>query len=346
MSQRALSLLLAAAGALVVAAIALLGYDIWRSGRTGPRWKRRLVGAGLALLVSLGVVSCEREVTCYEPMPSPVSQKSAKRLREQIELLDKLLAQDKVDPAVARKVIEAVQQEFAAGVSGDDKWLSPEESGNVRGEAWRRVHALRQRLESVPASPAAANSKEVLADSKDWQRITATWRESEAIASGKRGAYPFNEKGRKQALAAIDRAVADVGALRQQGQLSEAEAGLLRLDLAELKRGVQAKRPTEMRMATCYEPMMMTPARDSMTRLAARLPLLGKLAAAETLQPGVVRKVLASVEADLATLSKPQMIERLPDPDRHKARELRDQVGQKLTELKARLAEPVQDPQQ
>ena len=92
-----------------------------------------------------------------------------------------------------------------------------------------------------------------------------------------------------------------------------------------------------MRMATCYEPMMMTPARDSMTRLSARLPLLEKLAAAETLQPGVVRKVLASVEQDLVTLSKPAMIERLPEAKRPEAATLRDAAQAKLGALKTRL---------
>jgi len=50
MTQRALGLIAALLGAALVAAIALFGYDIWRSARTGPRWKRRLVGAGLARL--------------------------------------------------------------------------------------------------------------------------------------------------------------------------------------------------------------------------------------------------------------------------------------------------------
>ncbi len=262
MSQRALGLAAALLGAALVAAIVLLGYDVYRAAQSGPRWRRRLLGAGLALLAALGLPACE-----------------GARARP---------------PTVAE--------------DGKDA--------------------------------------KTLADALGWKRVTATWRESEAIASGKRGAYPFNERGRKQALAAIEQAAADVEALQQAGHLSEAEAGLLKLDLAELKLGVQAKRPTEMRMATCYEPMMMTPARDSMKRLSARLPLLEKLAAAETLQPDVARKVLAAIEADHAILSKPQMIERLPDPDRHKARELREHVGQKLSELKARLPGPAQDPQQ
>ncbi|MFW6162261.1 MAG: hypothetical protein ACODAJ_05785 [Planctomycetota bacterium] len=259
MTQRALGLVAALLGAAVVAGLLLLGYDVCRAARSGPPWRRRLLGAGLALLAALGLPACE--------------------------------GAGARPPTVAEDGTDA----------------------------------------------------KTLADAVGWKRVMATWRESEAIASGERGAYPFDRKGKKRALAAIDQAVADADALCKAGLLSEAEAGLLKLDLAELKAGVQAKRPTEMKMATCYEPMMMTPARDSMQRLAARLPLLEALAADETLQPGVARKVLASVEQDRATLSKPQMIERLPDPDRQKARELREQVGRKLAELKTRLARPAQD---
>ena len=256
MSERALSFLLAAAGALAVALIALLGYDIYRAARTGPRWRRRLLGAGLAFLATFGLPACE---------------------------------------------------------------------------------GAEQRPPTVTDDGAEAKT---LADAAGWKRLTATWRESQEIASGKRGPYPFSERGKKRALAALDRAVADVDALAVAGLLTQPEAGLLKLDLAELKLGVQAKRPTEMRMATCYEPMMMTPARDSMKRLAARLPLLEKLAAADKLQPDVVSRVLASVKQDLATLSKPQMIERLPDADRAKAKDLREAVAARVGSVSNRLADP------
>ena len=349
MSQRATNLLLALVGVLIVTALALLGYDIWRAARRGPRWKRRLVGAGLALLVSLGVVSCEDSnvrPTCYKGPPAPFAQKSAKRLREQLVLLDKLLAADKLDPAVARKVIDAVDHELSHRGTKDQGGLSSEESRELSDEAYRKVEELRQRLDAVKSTSTAASKATSLADADGWKRLTATWREASEIASGKRGAYPFDAKGKKRVLAAVDTAVADVDALAKAGLLSEAEMGLLKIDLAELKAGVQAKRPTEMRMATCYEPMMMTPARDSVRRLAARLPLFDRLASDEALQPDVARRALAAIEADHATLSKPAMIERLPEADRQKAIALRDDVGRKLAKLKTRLSPPAPDRQQ
>jgi len=56
MPQRAMNLLLAAFGLLAVVGIILLGYDVYRHARTGPRWKRRLLGAGLMTLGLLGIV--------------------------------------------------------------------------------------------------------------------------------------------------------------------------------------------------------------------------------------------------------------------------------------------------
>ena len=42
-------------GAAVLGAMILVGADAHRAARTGPRWKRKLFGAGLILLAALGV---------------------------------------------------------------------------------------------------------------------------------------------------------------------------------------------------------------------------------------------------------------------------------------------------
>jgi hypothetical protein len=257
MPQRAIHLLIALLGALAVAAIVLLGYDVYRSARAGPRWKRRLLGAGLALLTAIGLPACE--------------------------------------------------------------------SGTA---------------DAAPTATEDGTEAETLADAAGWKRLTATWRDSEAIASGKRGPYPFDEKGKKRALAALDRAVADVGALVGAGLLTNAEAGLLKLDLAELKLGVQAKRPTEMRGALCYQAMLFRPARDSLNRLKARTPLIEKLAAAETVQPAVVGKVLAAVERDLATLAEKRTFVLLPMREQPAARKLCDDLAATVVAIKAKLPKP------
>lgn len=42
--------LMGLAGVLIVAGLAMLGVNLVSSARTGPRWKRKLVAAGLILL--------------------------------------------------------------------------------------------------------------------------------------------------------------------------------------------------------------------------------------------------------------------------------------------------------
>ena len=253
MPQKTLNVLVAVAVLALIGAVALLGYDVYRSARTGPRWKRRLVAAGLALLAMLGIPACEEATEAGDP-PAPT------------------------------------------------------------------------------AGPART-----LAGAPEWARLTATWREAEEAASGKRGAYPFDRKGREKLLADLKQAEADVAALQTAGLVTAPEAGLLAGDLAQLTRGVQGKRPTELKMARCYNLMIVIPARDSMGRLAARLPLLRQLARSEKLHPGVVRKVLASVEADLAVLGQEQMLQRLSEADRTKAEEVRQAAAAEVVKLKAAL---------
>jgi len=255
MLEKTTNLLLAILGLAVVAAIVLLGFDVYRSAKTGPRWKRRLVGAALALLAALGLPACDKATDA-----------------------------------------------------------------------------------SPPATGNAGTPSTTLADSPQWKRLVATWHEAEEIASGRRGAYPFDRAGKKRVLQALATAGKDVDALRRAGLLSDAEAGLLDMDLAQLTRGVQAKRPTEMRMATCYESMAYTSTRNSMKRLSARLPLLEKLTTAAKLQRDVARKVLVSIESDLATLAKKEMIQRLPEADRARAEELRRAVEAHVEKLKAALS--------
>jgi len=48
-------------GLFVIAALAIWGSDIRRAARTGPKWKRKTVAAGLLLLAMMGFGGCGRE---------------------------------------------------------------------------------------------------------------------------------------------------------------------------------------------------------------------------------------------------------------------------------------------
>jgi hypothetical protein len=211
------SLLLGLVGLLVLGLIVLRRRDPWRATEAGPRWRRRLVSAALALLALLG----------FTP-PGVAAPKPSRK------------------PTLAK------------------------------------------------ASP--------LERTAEWSSIQATWKEAEEIASGKRGSHPFDRKGKQRMLERLADAEKQVDALARQGVISAGGAGLLKQDLQTLTIGVQGKRPTEMRNATCYRPMMHRPDHDAYRRIKQRLPLLEQLARATKIQPVVLRKVLVTVEADLARL--------------------------------------------
>ncbi|MHC5056269.1 MAG: hypothetical protein ACYTKD_16335, partial [Planctomycetota bacterium] len=157
----------------------------------------------------------------------------------------------------------------------------------------------------------------------EWQRLVTVWREAEEIASGKRGDYPFDEAGKKRVLAELDRAARDVEALSKAELLSPPEAGLLTAELATLTKGVRRKRPTEMRRATCYKPMMVVPARESLKRLKARLPMLEALAAKGVVKNDVIRRVLVRAARDaIFLLFDKDGLGRLSEDERAEAKRL------------------------
>lgn len=164
----------------------------------------------------------------------------------------------------------------------------------------------RQRLQALAADGDALAARDAsdagLEGSERWRRVRTTWREAEEVASGRRGAYPFDTRGKEDLLAALERAMEDTARLADERLLSAPEAALATEELAALVAGVRAKRPTEMVRATCYKPAMFTPAQASLERLRARLPSLEKLAAGGALHAAVVRKVVAAARADLAAV--------------------------------------------
>lgn len=178
---------------------------------------------------------------------------------------------------------------------------------------------------------------QTLDETKHWKHLTAVWREAEEIGSGKRGDYPFDEMGKQRILDGLATVNSSLDKLKNASLLTEAESGLLKQELALLTSRVQAKRPTEMRMATCYKPMPFMPAQDSLKRLTDRLPLLEKLAESETLQPQVMSKVLDTVESDLALLEKQENRDRLPDDQKPKADEVTQAAKSYVETIKDKL---------
>ena len=61
MPYRAMNVVVGIIGALLLAGLLLLGADVIRASRSGPGWRRKILGTGLVLLASLGLVSCEKQ---------------------------------------------------------------------------------------------------------------------------------------------------------------------------------------------------------------------------------------------------------------------------------------------
>jgi ParB-like chromosome segregation protein Spo0J len=90
--------------------------------------------------------------------------------------------------------------------------------------------------------------------------------------------------------------------------------------------------------------MLMQPGHDSLARLEARLPLLEKLAAAEKIHPDAVRKVLATIEEDIAFLEVKDHLNEFEPKQRPAAEKVRDAARAALDRVKIRLDGSAQTP--
>jgi hypothetical protein len=337
MPYRASGVLMALGGLVAVAGLVIVGIDVYAASKRGPRWKRRLLGAGLALLGMAGVgtgaaAGRPPQVTCYKPAPPPFTTPSLQRLDQQAFLLGELLENGKLDPEVARKALAAAEAALAEASRQEViEAIPPVE--RVRAEHLRML--ARKSMEEARIKLEGGGQQAAdLAEDSGWPFLVAAWGEAEEVASGRRGQYPFDEAGKSWLLSMIESAARVPGQLAQKGLLSEAEGALLEKDLAELRREVEAKHTKEMRNATCCDTVAVIPARESAARLASKLPLLEKMASEGKLNPATAGKVLAAVERDLATLGREQELKQLSTAERSGAEKTRDAVKAQVETLK------------
>lgn len=315
----------------------------------------RLAKAGLLAPQEVALLSAEADhiksgiyanpptdsmVSCYEMVYLPPAKLSFDRLSARLPLVESLVKAGKVHPAAGTRIVAAMEADVK--VLSDSKLIGEiPEPERKNAEAMReKVSAAIENLKSqfpsaLSAIGSGAPANDELPATREWKRLTVAWKDAEEVASGKRGDYPFNERGQKKMLDSLAKSTEDVNALLKKGLLSESESGLLKVDLARLARGVQSKRPSERKQATCYKPMMFRPGEESMERLSERLPLLDKLAYSRKLHPDVVARLLVQIEADLATLEKQEITNMLSPESRKKAEELRKSVAAQVDKLKA-----------
>ena len=70
------TLVLGLLGLVIVVSLVVIGQDLRRAKTRGPRWKRRIIAAGLAILAAFGAYPTttffmsESPPTCYAPPPT------------------------------------------------------------------------------------------------------------------------------------------------------------------------------------------------------------------------------------------------------------------------------------
>ena len=133
MPQRIMNLwtvLLGVAGLLLVAMLIVLGVDLVRASRSGPRWKRMLITASLAVLAAIGVYVAAGELS-EQPQPGPVwscyaPQMTPKRISDafagRMAAVKKLGVMDKIKSDVLKKLTVQMRIEMDAY----EKFVSPE----------------------------------------------------------------------------------------------------------------------------------------------------------------------------------------------------------------------------
>ena len=192
-------------------------------------------------------------------------------------------------------------------------------------------------LRGGPALRLARADASRVEGSAEWKALEAAWKEAEAVASGSRGQYPFNEAGQKRLLESLAGAGKGLDHLVKVGLLAAPASELLKKDLALLDTKVRGFRPTEMKGATCYEPMAMpVPQRESLGRLRDRLPLVERLEAGGKLPRAVLEKLLRGIERDLAQLGTANPRAPLHKREEKEAASIRKRLEAKLAALKAR----------
>jgi hypothetical protein len=202
----------------------------------------------------------------------------------------------------------------------------------------RRILGSAAALVLAPGLRLARAEAKRVEGSGEWKQLEAAWKEGEAVASGSRGQYPFDRAGRERLLAALAAAGSGLDALVKRSLLAQPAAELLKKDLALLAGRVREFRPTEMRGATCYEPMpLKVPARESLERLRERMPLLQRLAASDKLPRVALDKLLARVERDLGELEAEDKTKPLARAERAEAKKIVRELRVRLAALKARI---------
>lgn len=355
MTTLALALALAMGGILIVAALLLLRTDLQKATQEGPRWRRRLIAAGLGILgfsVTAGALHSQTTrssepipvTSCYEAQAIDFESaaSSLQALPNRIAALEQLIKSGKLHNSVIVTRLRFIDQDLVnlndptslARLTDAQKT----QAAAVYTQASQKLAQIRKDNNLPPAD---------LRTIRQWQDVNNVWAPARVIADGKKGNYPFDASGKRQVLAQLDQALANIKTLQSAGLLDKSEAALLLMDLSLLRSQVDRFRTVEDQMSTCYKMIrILPPAVQSRDRLKERLDLLNAMAQNGDILPEVAALALAQTQKDLAVLDDPKNLKDkdLAAEEAKEAVDLAQKAHKAVMEIRLRAAQPSTNP--
>ncbi len=144
-------------GLMLLGALVCFGADPQQAARTGPRWKRWLIGAALALLALVGAGSLliRSTTTCYVPVRITSRDPDVRHLRDQLDLLWDMNSAGRLDPTVTLLVLDNIDRDVAIlSAPGRLDNLPEREREEVKdwcGVARSQVQDVRRRIDREAA---------------------------------------------------------------------------------------------------------------------------------------------------------------------------------------------------
>ncbi len=341
MPHRTLNVMLGVLGILAIAALVVAGANLRRHSQTGPRWKRKLVAAGLVLLTILGASPrqsqaddkakpVDRDFICGNDeslqLPTfPVLMILI--LQNEVTTLEKMCSSGLIDRQVFKKTLTSANLCISAlSNKANLKSLTDAE----RAEVKRLLPIARKQIAAAEALlPIGTND---LTKSPQWKIVVETWKAAGPLAeTGK-----STTAQRKDIYVKFAEAKKAVNTLVAAGLLTDAEAKLLAADADRLNTEIRRIAPTDYR-GTCYMVGRLPEAYSALGRLDVRLPLLKKIDAAEIVKPAVLDKVMAGIEKDLATLSDEAKLKRIDGEKKKDAIKTRNETASLIVQLKRKV---------
>ena len=151
MPYRAMNAVVGVVGVVVLAALVALGVNVYRSARTGPRWKRGLIVAGLVMLGLVGTTSSV--ACCYQPVmvQEPYRGQDLDAVGNSLDFLEKQIANGGIQLDAARSTLSNIEANLQRAAIEEQLRSMPvaerETLTERKQRLQERIEALRRQIE-------------------------------------------------------------------------------------------------------------------------------------------------------------------------------------------------------